>query len=1116
MIRSKNKLSSALVVVFLISTVILLFNPHSLSALTDSVQIKPDTSITYIELPHVNVFSGSVIFQDSQGRSIKPPVAKIDYSKGIISFERPTSFEMPVTVKYEYLSYSLPEYFYRRKLMLGQSSGAVPLQKPEEIENHYAKAEQPGAFIISGSKSIAVSAGNVQDLNLDQTLNIQIQGQPIEGLTLTGTLSDKAKPQVAGLSSSLEDIDMITLEASAKNFRSRLGDIVYRNDWGGISMLSKRLKGVDAEFNHKTINARATVSGLKGKFKTVSFYARDGVAGPYSLKNTTGGRTSIISGTEKVYLDGRLLQEGATEDYIIDYALGEITFNPRIPLSSRSRIVVDYEYLDQSYRRNFYSGEVGYDFLGDNLRTSIGYLEEGDSRDNPVDFIFSGDDLNIMQNAGDDQQNAMREGGVLVGDGKGNYVREIDSLGNDYYKYVGDSLGDYNVRFSRVDQGTGDYVYLGRGIYSYRGHNNGNYQPFEYLPLPSRNRALYGRADLIGGRMFDMHIKLAGSDIDQNLFSNINDSDNRGFLNESRMIFHPLDSLNSESLLKFAQTGVYISQEEKGFDIPGRSRPVELDRKWALEYDSIYRRADQFEINQILQISKYLRLNGWLGKYWDGNYVSASRNLADLTVRPLNFLRLNFNRSDRIAEQKFDDTFSRIYQNNANANFNYGAWNLQTGWEDEMDNRIREIDSLPGIKFDRYFARLDYGGIWAGTSRKDQMRLDSVWQDDYKDFTIEGGIRQLFLHGMLGLESDLVRRNVKYARPGKSNLTETKSLSRINFRGPANIFSGYLSYRLNRQLVSRLARNFIKVEDGQGEYRLEDSIYVRDPFGDYIAIDELVENGEAGLSSEKTMNLKVDLLKIIPGISGLNQITSETNLNLEEQGGNSYRLNMLYLLPFWRTYPNSRLLSRTDFRQTLYMGTSRGDYINLGFEENNEIDNLLDLASSRYRRSTFEKIYLRINPGFNLRLEHRFKRERENSGYFGTADFGENDFQIEAIFYSGQNMELRIQPRYLHDYSKSDELSVNMTGTRIAPAVGIAGKGRLTAELAYYRVTEKENRFIPFQFAAGNRPGDNFNWGAAFNFKFNKNITAQLKYSGDKIPDLPARHRGTLNMRASF
>jgi len=1118
MFRSGNRQSyaSLLFGFVLLLAGLLLFFAQDLYGARGHLKYRSDAALERVQLPHGNIFKGSLIILDADGVDLSSFMREVDYLNGVIYFSLSLRAKSPLDISYEYLAYDLPEYFYKRKLQLDGNVTPVPLVQDSRDFKEQSGKKPARAFVLSGSKAISVSAGNVGDFDLDQRMNLQLRGEPVAGLKIVGSLSDKAQPRAGGLSSSLEDIESISLKASARNFVCELGDLDYKNNWGGIASFSKRLRGIDAEVTTENVLARATVSGLKGKYKTVSFYALDGVAGPYNLKGATGSRTSIMGGTEKVYLDGRLLKSGADEDYNIDYALGEITFNPRIALTSRSRIVVDYEYLDQSYRRNYYSGEIGLNLFDQKLNLQTGYLELSDSRGNPVDFAYGEEDKSILENAGDDQSLAVRDGAGFVGDGLGNYNLEFDSLGGSYYQYVGDSLGDYTVRFSRVEQNQGDYIYLGKGIYRYVGKNAGNYLPFEYLPLPSSSRAVYTNAAGRISNYLEFRFKLSGSNTDFNSFSELDDSDNSGFWGESKIDFNPLDSVSRDGFLRVWKTGISYKTREKEYSIPGRSELIELDRRWALDTDSVFKRSDQFEINQDISLSGLLRLRGEWGKYKDGDYISADRHSADMSFSPLEYLSFNANRSDRKSDLKYNQTSARLYQNKLEANLNISALVLSSGWENEKDNRNLKIDTSPGIKFDRYYSSLNYKSASLEFSHKNQKCLAEDWRDDYKDYILTSSLSQSHFDGRLRWEAELVRRKIEYADSISPDFTETKTLSRVNFRGPADLFSGYLSYRLNRQLVTRLARNFIKVDEGQGDYRLEDSIYVADPFGDYIAIDELVDEGVAGLSSERSLNLNLNLLKLFGSIGNLSRANSETSLNLEERGDNSYRLNFLYLLPFWKTYPVSRIYSRSDFRQTLNLSTRRGDLFNLGFEEIILVDNIRDLKSERYRRLIYEKLFLVVNPGFNLKLEHRFKRERELSGYFGSADFGEHDLSAELLFYVGRNFELSLKPRYLHDFSKSDDLTVNMYGGRIAPALGVAGKGRVTAEIAYYNAGGNEDKFVPYQYAAGNRPGDNLKWGAGFNFKYNKNITAQLKYAADKVPGLEIRHNFSLTMRANF
>ncbi|MBD3219189.1 MAG: hypothetical protein GF310_13015, partial [candidate division Zixibacteria bacterium] len=240
MIRSKSKQTVSLHIFTALLLIILACLFSKAQAAENRITLSPDTTLTVLKLPHKNIFVGSIKITDSSDRIISFEFDRADYNRGIFHLKRPVEIESGIVISYEYLGYDLPEYFFRRKLELGQEEPDIVYQQPQEDIYKKSDSETGGAkFLLTGSKSIAVSAGNVQDFDLDQTLDIQIQGEPVEGLTLTGSLSDRAQPQVAGLSSSLEDIESISVEARARNFRALLGDMDYVHDWGGISSFSK-------------------------------------------------------------------------------------------------------------------------------------------------------------------------------------------------------------------------------------------------------------------------------------------------------------------------------------------------------------------------------------------------------------------------------------------------------------------------------------------------------------------------------------------------------------------------------------------------------------------------------------------------------------------------------------------------------------------------------------------------------------------------------------------------------------------------------------------------------------------------------------------------------------
>jgi len=1102
----------------LIETVLLLFllTPVILCGAHAEYIFESDTSVTVITFPHNNIFKGSVIFHTTDSSRISEVIERVDYKNGTIYLNKKIFFDAPIPIGYQYLSYELPDYYSLRKLGVQDSSVTIKSETNLDFVSPQKYAQTNSTIKIKGFKTMRVSAGNAQDFDLDQTLSLQIQGEPVNGLIIAGSLSDQARPEVGGISSSLEEIESVSLLAKSKNFEMKLGDLAYSNNWGGLTSFNKRLKGMDSDFSFGKFTGRMVVSGLKGRFYSISFSGRDGVSGPYSLEKPSGARTSIISRTEKVYIDGQLLRNGASEDYVIDYSRGEITFNPGINITSRSRITIDYEYLEQSYRRNLYSSQLAWDSDKSAFQIDIGYLELSDSRNNPVDISLSDQDIQILSSAGDSQKSAVSDGAEYVGDSMGNYIVKTAETDDIFYEFVGDSLGDYNVRFSRVILGDGDYSYLGNSIYKYEGRGKGNYLPFEYLPLPSKQRAVYLKGKKQFSEILNIDFTLSGSDSDRNLFSELDDNNNAGFLSEFNLNFQPGSKSTQENNGFRSVTDLKLKIREEQYSLPGRKEIVEYDRYWALDSDTIYKRADHLEIKQMLAYKKTFSLNGEWGGYRDSDIISASRNGLSATLQPYKYLSFTAVRSDRLSQNDLTQSDGRIYSNKVTGEYNFKKLIISGGLQNEKDLRQNIADSLTGFKYYRYYSDIKYDFIKFGFSRRIESRFEQVWIDNYSDYVFSSRISKAFYKNRYRLDAEIVRRTVEYEDSSTPDFTETGALSNLSFSTLKNILTGKLSYRLSRQLVSHLATNFIRVEDGLGDYRLEDSVYVTDEYGDYVAVDELIENGEAGLTSERNLRLNVDLLRIFSTIKGISRFNSETRLSVEERGGNSYRLNLLYLFPFWQVYPEMGLYYQYELRQTLTLGFSSGDFISVGFEESRVSDELRDRITDKYRRIFYEKLFLLINQAFNVQIEHRFKKERENSGYFGNADFIEHDIRADLIFYYGRILELHIEPRYLIDESKGDDLKINMLGGKIKPVISVSERGRFTGEFSYFKVNEQNNRDIPYQYAAGNRAGDNYKWAATFNYKYSKMISGQFQYSADKIPGLKTRHRVSMNMKAVF
>ncbi len=168
-----------------------------------------------------------------------------------------------------------------------------------------------------------------------------------------------------------------------------------------LDVISRKLIGAEATAQFDDGSVTIAGGAPRGEFTTNTIQGQEAYQGPYSLVGQNGEPSIlIVAGTEHVYIDGVLQVRGEQNDYIIDYALDQITFQPRRLITSDSRIVVDFEYSDQQYNKSLFAANVKGDLLDGALKISTTYLREGDNQDAPLDLSLSDTDQNILANAG--------------------------------------------------------------------------------------------------------------------------------------------------------------------------------------------------------------------------------------------------------------------------------------------------------------------------------------------------------------------------------------------------------------------------------------------------------------------------------------------------------------------------------------------------------------------------------------------------------------------------------------------------------------------------------------------------------------------------------------------
>ena len=372
-----------------------------------------------------------------------------------------------------------------------------------------------------------------------------MEGKLTEDLNVRANITDQNIPfQPEGNTQQLREFDNVSIEVYNEKLSLRAGDIVlkitdshflkyYKNVQGGMISLDYRVgkQGSGA--------SSLTISSAKGQFADVTIEVQEGVQGPYKLRGQNGERFVIVmANSESIYIDGKQLERGFNRDYIIDYNLGEITFNPSILITRFSRLRVTFEYSDQNYSRSIIN--TNHKFQFGKTSFSFNHYQEKDSKNNPIAFDMThGDKLSISL-AGEEnlpvpvsggRQSEYNENGIL-------YLKidtlDINSVGYSVFRYSRDSTRElYRVSFSEVGVGNGDYKLLssttnGRifeWISPSSSESQGNYSPVLFVPAPNKKQMTTFGMDVETSKYGKVYVELAISNHDLNLFSDIDSQD---------------------------------------------------------------------------------------------------------------------------------------------------------------------------------------------------------------------------------------------------------------------------------------------------------------------------------------------------------------------------------------------------------------------------------------------------------------------------------------------------------------------------------------------------------------------------------------------------------------
>lgn len=344
-----------------------------------------------------------------EGKEVDTSFYKVDFKTGKLVFK--SNFTVTDTITIRYFNY--PEFLTKTYSIYDQDK-VVPneagfLVKTDRSVKKFVPFD---GLNTSGSITRGVTIGNNQNASVTSNLDLQITGKISDKVSLRASIQDSNIPlQENGYSQKLDEFDQIFIELFTDKWSIRAGDLFLENRQSRFLNFNKKVQGLATRFtlgdedNKTEIFASAAL--VRGQYARSTFTGQEGNQGPYKLRGNNGELyVLVISGSERVYVNGILKKRGENNDYIIDYNAGEITFTSLFPINSEMRIVIEYQYSDRNYTRFVTYGGVNHTAKKWSLG---GYLySENDVKNQPLQQSLSPEQVNILSNAGDDinQMNA--------------------------------------------------------------------------------------------------------------------------------------------------------------------------------------------------------------------------------------------------------------------------------------------------------------------------------------------------------------------------------------------------------------------------------------------------------------------------------------------------------------------------------------------------------------------------------------------------------------------------------------------------------------------------------------------------------------------------------------
>jgi hypothetical protein len=1044
-----------------------------------------------------------------------------------------------------YISYYIFPQEKDKVIYSKDTSLIVTINKPQKLYEITAETKKRDDFFqgltSSGSMVRGITFGNNQSASVQSSLDLELSGQLSKDIRLKAAISDHNIPiQSAGYTQRLDEFDKIYVELSNKNSFIRAGhlDLVQNSDY--FANFSRKITGIQTgtHLQHKRsyTDLYALGSLSRGEFNRMQFNGVEGNQGPYKLQGKQGELyIVVISGSEKVYINGVLLKRGEDQDYIINYNTGEFTFTSKTFISSGSRIVVEYIYNTTTYNR--FLLYVGAKHESERFSFSANIFSETDSKNSHQDLTDT--QKEILSQAGNDPDLMYAVNAVLTEyDPNKILYRKVNSGGQTIFEYSTDSKEElYTLSFTYMGANKGNYRMLqlpvnGR-VYEYvppvGGVLQGEYEPVTKLIPPKRSQVLSTNSEyrFNKGRA---GLNLAISNHDDNTFSTMDNGENTGFA--GRLYLNKQIDKNSwKSEFHFENTFI-----QKNFHVLERINTVEFSRDFNISQEFNRRNQNKIRFGWNNEIKNKWTLNYTLDYLNEKDYYKGYKNTVFFqfkTEKTQVFSKLSYLKTSQ------QDSLRSDFLNHATEfNQRLGKLSAGVGFRGET-NKVRDKTVSeyiqPGFGWREAYTTLRIDSMKINTQLRLYIRSDdSVRFGQIKNFTTSYGAvlnSQLINSEKHSLSLETHYRKVRYNREVYHN-QEDENYVVGTIRWNKLFFNNGLVlntiYELSGGQEAQREFKYVKVTDGQGIYKWTDyngnGIEESDEFevaefndqAQYIRV--YTDNIKYQKSNRNRFNLSV---QVIPSQFMRSEWWKRVTFQSAFQSFSSY----------WK---NRKTAELNPFSKKDLLTQTQSFIANLSFNRLNvhrwagvfqymKNDNTQYVYTGKETRdNTNYRIQLNYKPwaSWILGLQNNFITDKSNSELFATKHFTIKTLGINpSITYEiRKNISLNVFFKYQNKENTLGDEKLEWKQSGLEVQWNDENKTSINGNFSYIKndLTGNNYSLVANQMMEGLLTGKNMVWKAYVQRELSSVFTLNVIYEGRKNENSETIHTGSVQIRASF